>query len=187
MTSMADRTPAEPVPSTLAAQLAPRLSQGNQVQHLTREAFAQLRQELLDGKYSYISLDDSATDVSRLICIVLKAGVEPCAKDKNPDNQDLNGQLSDCLDIIQAAVEKVPQTLTEVPDLEILGEKACAPLNVWLIVRLLHLSSGRSNWAIHEKISGIFSTLVRAQYKYTSLWSTGYVIPTFLRACVFGL
>ncbi|KAL2832369.1 hypothetical protein BDW59DRAFT_104134 [Aspergillus cavernicola] len=181
---MADWTSAEPVPSTLAAQLAPRLSsQGTQVHNLNREAFSQLRQELVEGKYSELCLDDSATDVSRLICIVLKAGLEPCTKDERHDNEDLNGQLSDCLDIIQTTVEKAPQTLMEVPDPEILGEKAYAPLYAWLVVRLLHLFCARSNGGFDEKTNGIFSTIIRAQYKHTRLWSTCHAIPTFLRAC----
>ncbi|KAL4785846.1 hypothetical protein BJX76DRAFT_366638 [Aspergillus varians] len=181
--SMADWTSAEPASSTLAAQLAPRLaSQGSPVHNLTREAFAQLRQELVEGKYSQLSLDDSVTDVSRLICIVLKAGLEPCIKDENPGNGDLNGQLSDCLDIIQTTVEKVPQTLTEVPDPEILGVKAYAPLYAWLVVRLLHLSCSRNNRAVDD-VTGIFSTIVRAQYTRNRLWSTCHAIPTFLRAC----
>ncbi|RDW67089.1 protein kinase MEC1 [Aspergillus mulundensis] len=181
---MAYRTSAEPVPSTLAAQLAPRLSsQGSQVHHLTREAFAQLRQELLDGKFSQLSLDDSATDVSRLICIVLKAGLEPCMKDETPKKGDLNNQLSDCLDIIQTTIEKAPHTLTDVPDPEILGEKAPAPLYVWLVVRLLQLSCVQCNGIVEEKVAGIFLTIVRSQYKHTKLWSTCHAIPTFLRAC----
>ncbi|KAL4976514.1 hypothetical protein BDW66DRAFT_166349 [Aspergillus desertorum] len=182
---MGDRASAESVSSTLAAQLAPRLtSQGSQVHHLTKESFAQLRQELLEGKFSHLSLDDSATDVSRLICIVLKAGLEPCMKDENPDEGDLNEQLLDCLDIIQATIDKAPHTLAEVPDPEILGEKACAPLYVWLVVRLLQLSCARCNEIAREKVTGIFSTIVRAQHKHTRPWSTCHAIPTFLRACV---
>ncbi|KAL4902881.1 hypothetical protein BDW74DRAFT_169409 [Aspergillus multicolor] len=181
---MAYWTSAKPVPSTLAAQLAPRLSsQGSQVHHLTKEAFAQLRKELLDGKFSELSLNDSATDVSRLICIVLKAGLEPCMKDETQKKGALDNQLSDCLDIIRTTIEKAPHTLTEVPDPEILGEKACAPLYVWLVVRLLQLSCAQYSETVEEKITGIFSTIVRAQYKHIKPWSTYHEIPTFLRAC----
>ncbi|KAI9373995.1 hypothetical protein BJX61DRAFT_532757 [Aspergillus egyptiacus] len=181
---MADWTSAEPGPSTLAAQLVPRLSsQGSQIQHLNREAFSQLRQELLEGKYSELHLEDSATDASRLVCIVLKAGLEPCAKNEIQDSEDLNSQLSDCLDIIQTVVEKSPQTLMEVPDPEILGEKAYAPVYAWLVVRLLHLFCAQNNGCFDEKINSIFSTIVHVQYKHTRLWSTCRAIPTFLRAC----
>ncbi|KAL2807609.1 hypothetical protein BJX63DRAFT_436875 [Aspergillus granulosus] len=180
---MTDWTSAEP-PSTLAAQLAPCLSsQGSQAHNLTKEAFAQLRQELVEGKYSEIRLDDSATDVSRLICIVLKAGIEPCSKEERSDNGDLNGQLSDCLDIIQTTVEKAPQTLVEVPDPEILGEMAYAPLYAWLVIRLLNLFCARNDSSVDEKITSIVSTIVRAQYKHIKLWASCHAIPTFLRAC----
>ncbi|KAL5332264.1 hypothetical protein BJX70DRAFT_393110 [Aspergillus crustosus] len=181
---MANRKSAEPVPSTLAAQLAPRLpSQGAQVHHLTSEAFAQLRQELVEGKYSHLSLDDSATDVSRLVCIVLNAGLEPCMKDETPDNADLDGHISDCLDIIQTIIEKAPQTLMEVPDPDILREKAHAPLYAWVVVRLLHLTCTWSGGSIDGKITSILSSIVAAQYKHTRLWSTCHTIPIFLRSC----
>ncbi|KAL2866806.1 protein kinase MEC1 [Aspergillus lucknowensis] len=179
---MADWTSAESGPTTLAAQLAPRLSsQGGQVLSLTREAFAQLRRELVEGRYSELALGESATDVSRLICVVLKAGLEPCIRDERSDNRELNGQLSDSLDIIQTAIEKAPQTLMEVPDPEILGEKAYAPLYAWLVVRLIHLFCARSNTRVDEQISVIVSTIVRAQYRHAKLWA--HAIPTFLRAC----
>jgi serine/threonine-protein kinase ATR len=185
---MANRTSAEPVSSILAAQLAPRLSsQGSQVHHLTREAFAQLRQELVEGSYSHLSLDDSATDVSRLVCIVLNAGLEPCMKDETPDNADLDGQISDCLDIIQTTIERAPQILVEVPDPEILREKAYAPLYAWLVVRLLHLSCAWSHGSVDGKITSIFSAIGRAQYKHTRLWSPCHAIPTFLRSCATGV
>lgn len=73
---------AEPASSILAAQLAPHLvSQGNSAHgYLTRETFSQLRQELVDGKCSQLGLDDSIADASKLICIVLQAGIEPCVK-----------------------------------------------------------------------------------------------------------
>ncbi|KAL3460576.1 hypothetical protein BJX64DRAFT_278456 [Aspergillus heterothallicus] len=174
---------AEP-PSTLAAQLAPRLSsQASQVHNLTREAFAQLRRELVQGTYSEVPLDDSATDVSRLICIVLKVGLEPCSKEESLDNEELNGQLSDCLDIIQTTVGKAPQTLVEVPDPETLGEQAYAPLYSWLVIRLLHLFCARSDGSADEKVTSIVSTIVQAQYKHTRLWASCHAIPTFLRAC----
>ncbi len=185
--SMADWTSAEPVvSSTLAAQLAPRLSsQGSSVHRLTGDSFTQLRQELVEGKYSQLSLDDSVT-VSRLICVVLKAGLEPCTKNREPSNGDLSAQLSDCLDIIQIAVQKVPQTLTEVPDPEILGVRAYAPLYAWLVVQLLHLSCTQNNWTVDEKVTRIFSSIVRAEYKHTKLRSPYHIIP-FLRACANGL
>ncbi|KAL4877252.1 hypothetical protein BJY04DRAFT_230764 [Aspergillus karnatakaensis] len=182
---MASCASADPAPSTLAAQLAPRLSsQGYRVHHLTRDAFAQLRQELVEGEYSHLSLNESATDVSRLVCIVLNAGLGPCLKEETSDNTNLDGQISDCLDIIQTTIEKAPQTLTEVPDPEILGEEAYAPLYAWLVIRLLHLSCSRhGHGSLYQKITSIFSTIVRVQYKHTRPWSSCHAIPTFLRSC----
>ncbi|KAE8133779.1 hypothetical protein BDV38DRAFT_274097 [Aspergillus pseudotamarii] len=107
-------------PITLAAQLAPRLpSQGNQTHSLSKETFSLLRQELTGGTHSQLHFDDKVTDISKLICIVLKAGLEPCTKDPKPDSQ---GQVLDCLDIVLVSIEKAPQTLTEYPDPLVLGE-----------------------------------------------------------------
>ncbi|KAE8374326.1 protein kinase [Aspergillus bertholletiae] len=61
-------------PTTLAAQLAPRLpSQWNQTHSLSKETFSLLRQELAEGKHNQLHFDDKVTDISKLICIVLKA------------------------------------------------------------------------------------------------------------------
>ncbi|KAF7116577.1 hypothetical protein CNMCM5793_005058 [Aspergillus hiratsukae] len=107
---------AEPASSILAAQLAPHLvSQGNSAHgYLTRETFSQLRQELVEGKCSQLRLDDSIADASKLICIVLQAGVEPCVKGDRSRQGEFEGQILDCLDIIQTILEKSPQVLGEI-------------------------------------------------------------------------
>ncbi|KAL4888524.1 UVSB PI-3 kinase [Aspergillus ambiguus] len=173
---------AEPVSSTLAAQLAPRFSsRGDHAQNLSREAFSQLRKELVEGKYSQLHLDDSTTDVCKLVCIVLEAGLTHRAEDANPD---LEGQTVDCLDIIRIAVQKAPRSLTEYPDPESLGVNTRAPLYAWLVVRLLHLlGQGRSSETVAEAITQLFSTLACAQHKHSKIWSACSPATGLLRAC----
>ncbi|KAK1141436.1 serine/threonine-protein kinase M1 [Aspergillus melleus] len=172
------RDSAEPVSSTLAAQLAPRLSsQGTQAHNLSRETFSQLRQELVGGEYNQLRLDDSITDVSKLICIVLKAGLAPSAQ-----NEDPQGQVLDCLDIIQTIVEKAPQMLIVNPDFLFLGEKTSAPLYSWLVVRLLRLLCDWENESMSQRIGAIFSTLSFAQYRHTRVLLSHSVLG-LLRAC----
>lgn len=177
------RGSAEPVSSTLAAQLAPRLSsQGAQAHNLSRETFSQLRQELVGGEYNQLRLDDSLTDVSKLICIVLKAGLAP-----SDQNEDPQGQVLDCLDIIQTIVETAPQMMTVNPDFIFLGEKTLAPLYSWLVVRLLHLlcDFGNGNEDISQRVGTIFSTLGLAQYRHTRALLSHSVLG-LLRACTTG-
>ncbi|OJJ33117.1 hypothetical protein ASPWEDRAFT_174541 [Aspergillus wentii DTO 134E9] len=177
---------AEPASSILAAQLAPRLSsQGEQTRHLTRETFSQLRQELAGGKYSQLRLDDSVTDVNKLICIVLKAGLDPARKDERSSMEDLERQILDCLEIIQTAVEKAPQALIERPDPEILGQTSQAPLFTWVIVRLIDLLGARDwDWEkIGGGISSTVASIVSSQYKQVKPLAFCHSIPAFLRTC----
>ncbi|OQD80500.1 hypothetical protein PENANT_c035G04418 [Penicillium antarcticum] len=130
----------EPASSILAAHFAPRLaSQGHDAQ-LTRETFSQLRQELLGEVHNQLRVDEDVTDVNKLICIVLKAGLDISPKSNSPE-QSLEGQVLDCLDIIQASIEKAPQALWAPSDPLILGEDVHAPLFSWLIIRLIRLAN----------------------------------------------
>ncbi|KAE8338953.1 hypothetical protein BDV24DRAFT_137247 [Aspergillus arachidicola] len=168
-------------PTTLAAQLAPRLpSQGNQTHSLSKETFSQLRQELAGGKHNQLHFNDKVTDISKLICIVLKAGLEPCIKDPNPDSQ---GQVLDCLDIVLVSIEKAPQTLTEYPDPAVLGESTYAPLYAWLVVRLLQLLGVWNNEVISSKARSILTSIVRAQNRHSRLWPSCHSTAGLLRAC----
>ncbi|KAB8231016.1 protein kinase MEC1 [Aspergillus alliaceus] len=167
--------------TTLAAQLAPRLpSQGNQAHDLSKETFSLLRRELAGGKHSHLHFDDKITDTSKLICIVLKAGLEPCTKDPKPDSHD---QILDCLDIILVAIEKAPQTLTESPDPDVLGESTHAPLYAWLVVRLLQLLGVWNSEDISGKTSSIFLSIICVQNRHSRLWPSCHSTAGLLRAC----
>lgn len=171
-------------PITLAAQLAPRLpSQGNQPHSLSKETFSLLRQELAGGKQNQLHFDDKVTDISKLICIVLKAGLEPCTKDPKPDSQ---GQVLDCLDIVLVSIEKAPQTLTEYPDPAVLGESTYAPLYAWLVVRLLQLLGIWNNEVISSKARGILTSILCAQNRHSRLWPSCHSTAGLLRACTTG-
>ncbi|KAJ9219200.1 hypothetical protein DTO169C6_8452 [Paecilomyces variotii] len=126
----------------LAAQLAPHLSQASQQHQFNRETFSQLRKELLEGRCSQLNLEDSVTDVNNLVCIVVKAGLEIGHRNGHLSiASDVDGQVLDCLDIIQAAVEKVPQVLLEFSNNEILGKDISAPLYFWLVIRMFAIQA----------------------------------------------
>lgn len=179
----------EPASSILAAQLAPHLSsQVGQGHHLDRETFSQLRHELLKANCNQLRFDDNVADVNKLICVVLKAGLEHGPKDKlSIANDEVEGRISDCLDIIQAAVEKAPQALVEISDPELLGKVIHAPLYVWLLIRLIELSCNWCQEHIQERIHGLLSTIVCSQYKQSREWQARYSIADFLRVCAMGM
>lgn len=182
---MANWKSAEPASSLLAAQLAPH----DQTQHLSRETFSQLRQELVDGRYSQLHFDESDTDVNKLICIVLKAGLDPSSKDASAkqSRDDLERQTLDCLDIIQAAVEKAPQALTQVSDPGILGEAVNAPLFAWLVVRLVGLTGVWESESVRDAVCNTISAIVDAQSRQGRSMPFCHSISVFLRACTMGL
>ncbi|GIK07921.1 serine/threonine-protein kinase M1 [Aspergillus viridinutans] len=174
---------AEPASSILAAQLPQLVSQGNSAHgYLTRETFSQLRQELVDGKCSQLRLDDSIADASKLICIVLQAGVEPCVKGDRSRQGDSEGQILDCLDIVQTILEKSPQVLGEICDPTVLGENASVPLYAWLTLQLLSLLSWEAN-NIGKRITCIFSSITRPHDKHITLLPSCYSALALLRAC----
>lgn len=179
---------AETVSSTLAAQLVPRLSsQGDQTRILTKEAFSQLRHELLEGKYSQLLSNDSVADVKKLLCIALKAGLEPCIKDQGRHREDLANQLWDCLDIIQAVVDKAPLVLVEVADPEILGNDEQVPLYSWLLVRLLRAASIWEIDRLREKVNSILSSITSVPNNHARIFHSFLCISSFLRSCTMGL
>jgi serine/threonine-protein kinase ATR len=179
---MASWKAAEPASSLLAAQLDPH----DQTQRLSRETFSQLRQELVDRRYSQLHFDDSDTDVNKLICIVLRAGLDPF-QDARQSREDLEGQTLDCLDIVQAAAEKAPQALTQVSDPGILGETLHAPLFAWLGVRLLGLVGAWDSGSVRDAVFGTVSTIAHSQSRQGRSMPFCHSISMFLRACTLGL
>ncbi|KAJ5763195.1 hypothetical protein N7533_001876 [Penicillium manginii] len=181
--------PAEPASSLLAAHFAPRLtSHGHDAQRLSRETFSQLRQELLGDRQSQIRADEGITDINKLICIVLKAGLEVSpnsnSNSNNPEDEDLEGQILDCLDIIQASIEKAPQVLWDISDPLILGEDVHAPLFAWLILRLIRLASIWQSESVQHRIQQVFMEISCLQYKQVRSSASCYSILAFLRACI---
>ncbi|KAJ5895477.1 hypothetical protein N7495_007168 [Penicillium taxi] len=175
--------PAEPASSIIAAHFAPRLaSQVHESHRLSRETFSQLRQELLGERQGQLRVDEGITDINKLICIVLKAGLETSPSSSVAED-DLEGQVLDCLDIIQASVDKAPQALWELSDPLILGEDVQAPLFAWLILRLIKLASLWPLGTIHQRISLILGGIPIFQYKQIRSSSSSYGGLAFLRAC----
>lgn len=178
--------PAEPASSILAAHFAPRLaSQGQETQQLPRETFAQLRQELLSETSNQLRGDEGISDINKLICIVLKAGLEAIPTNSALD-EGLEEQVLDCLDIIQASIEKAPQALWDTSDPIILGEDVQAPLFAWLILRLIRLSSVWPSGAVQQKIHLVLTSVACLRHKQIRSSTSCSGISAFFRACISG-
>ncbi|KAN0073288.1 hypothetical protein V8E54_008508 [Elaphomyces granulatus] len=149
-----------------------------------RETFSQLRQEFLQGDcYSQIRDDKNLADINRLISVVIKAGLELGNIENSSLTVELEGQILDCLDIIQAAIERAPQTLLEYCDPELLGVDIQAPLYVWLVIRLVDLSGVWNHNNFNDKIQCLLSYIVFLQHKTLRTHVSRYSISAFLQAC----
>jgi serine/threonine-protein kinase ATR len=152
-----------------------------------RETFSQLRKEFLQG--SYYSDDKNLAEINRLISVVIKAGLEfgNIENSSLPVDSEFEGQILDCLDIIQAAIERAPQAILEYCDPELLGVDIQAPLYVWLVIRLVDLSGVRNHNGFNDKIQGILSYIVLSQHKSLRTHFSRYSISAFLQACATGM
>jgi serine/threonine-protein kinase ATR len=130
-------------------------------------------------------VDEDVTDINKLICIVLKAGLDISPNSSSPE-QDLEGQVLDCLDIIQASIQKAPQALWEPSDPLILGEDTHAPLFTWLILRLIRLANTWTSEIIKDKIQLVWSSLAYCSQRQTRSLPASYAVAAFLRACTSG-
>ncbi|OAX81796.1 hypothetical protein ACJ72_03863 [Emergomyces africanus] len=177
---------AEPASSILAAHLAPHLSPGpNQRHAISRETFSQLRQEILgQNEGGQSSLEDNITDIHKMICVVIKAGLRPAFKARFL-GEEMEGQILDCLDIIRLAVYRSPQVLHEISDPEILGKNnTCAPLFAWLIRELFSLLFVWDPYSIKEKIYSLLSTIYVSQLKGLQVWHSSLSVHALIQACV---
>lgn len=178
---------AEPASAVIAAHFAPRLgSQGNEAHRLSRETFSQLRQELLVERNNQLRVDDGITDINKLVCIVLKAGLEVSPGGASSE-EDLEGQVLDCLDIIQSSIEKAPQALWDLSDPHILAEDVQAPLFAWLVLRLIRVVSIWPSETVQNKVLRILTCIACSQCKQARSSLGPHDIAAFLCACLSGL
>jgi hypothetical protein len=135
----------EPPPSSI---LATHVVHGDDSSDLNQASFNQLLEESLGTDEN--GQPNIGSDVSinhKLICIVIKAGIDPFIRDtkENPfhSNKALSkddAQFSCCLDVIRTAIERSPETLfsSSAPEGHT-RSKNQTPLYSWLVPKLLSL------------------------------------------------
>ncbi|PGG99288.1 Atypical/PIKK/ATR protein kinase [Polytolypa hystricis UAMH7299] len=171
---------AEPTSSIIAAHLAP----GEDRKHgITRDTFSQLKQEILgNGDTSQFSLDENIGDVTNLICVVLRAGLEPSSKAQAPGNteEEVRDQVLDCLDIIQLALQRVPRVIYETSDPE------RVPLFALIIRDLVSLMLTWDQVVVQERICGVLAAICISQFKTLDSQDSSRSLSLFFQSCIKG-
>lgn len=180
----------DPASSIINSQFGPHLSPNAGKRHgISRETFSQLRQEIVGhGDGSQLDHDQSIPDTHNLICVVIKAGIEPLprSEQENTPEDEMHGQLLDCLDIIHLAMQRVPRVLHEIVELEITEENVRVPLFVWLVYHIISIVFLWDHDAIRRKACSIISAMRESELKIRQLWHSSQSISVLLYGCVNG-
>jgi serine/threonine-protein kinase ATR len=134
---------------------------------LDKETFSQLRKELFEGgSGKALGFSDDVNNLSKLISVVLKAGIEPLIRSDLTMTAENEEQITDCLKIIEAALEKSPGAIWGRPDLEIFGKPIDSPLHALIAIYLVHLGC---KWRdrLGNSILGLLSIINESQNKIT--------------------
>lgn len=150
--------------SLIAAHLAP--SNGSTLPHFNREDFELLLTEVLgsdeDGQPN---LGTDVTINHELICVVIKAGLDPIFRpNDNPfcEHDHCLDSIQKCIQAIDLSIDRTPAVLFIPPKSEGLGqESGNVPLFSWIVPRLLSLLAYDKDhsisiphivWSLVEKI-----------------------------------
>ena len=184
--------PGEPTSSLIASHIAPHLASGpNRGYGIDRETLSQLRQEILGQEgNSTPNFDDNVNDILNLICVIVKAGLEPSLKSRKSSSLpevDVVGQTLDCLDIIRLAILRTPNVLYENTNPDILGKDvAQTPLFASLIPHVLVLLCIWDEKSVQELACQVISAVYSSHFKSVRLWYSAKTVSRFLEACVSG-
>ncbi|KAK2737122.1 serine/threonine-protein kinase M1 [Myotisia sp. PD_48] len=179
----------EPPPSlNIGVHIAPHLTSGPSREYgIDRETFSQLHREILGQGDDAPNLDEDIKDIYNLVCVVLKAGIEPCLDLRNASarREDLVGQILDCLDILRVAIEKYPAVLYESSGSQMLSQNVPSlPLYVWLISPLLLLLCSWDEKTMVDKVCLVISTMFKAHFTSPQLFYSVKPFSRLLQACI---
>jgi serine/threonine-protein kinase ATR len=180
-----------PPPSSI---LAARVVNGDDSSDFNQASFNQLLEESLgtdeDGQ------PNLGSDISinhKLICIVVKAGIDPFIQDTkdNPFQSTaaaakVNSQFSCCLDVIRTAIQRSPDVsfVKSVPEELIYGGKQ-RPLYAWLIPKLVPVLSPTSAEVIRDGILKVLDVILTIEGDDLK-GSQGNAVFEFALGCVSG-
>jgi hypothetical protein len=180
-----------PPSSILATRLA--LTNGSDAPAFDTESFAQLLDACLsfedDGEPSLGS--DVAVN-QRLITLIVNAGIDRVSTGSHAlsDDQGREGeQLARCLEVIDAAIQKSPDVLFSLSDLDASDPNNYnVPLFAWLMIKLLpFLGDGNNpNYAIVSKAKAVICTIISAATRCNSNNGGSGAASAFIISCISG-
>lgn len=176
---------AGPAHTFFALHLSRISPSANKKQQINQQTFSLLREELLKSADEHSTFESNSADVYNLICVVLKAGLQPFFRLDQTKNSDLEIQILDCLDIIELAIRKSPEVLLRGSNPLIDQYDVNAPLYSWVINCLVRLLLMPGHSKIHEKTCSTLTGLCVVQAKVSYLRSFDS-ISVLVRACADG-
>jgi serine/threonine-protein kinase ATR len=180
-----------PPSSILATHIAP--INGNALPDVDPKIFAQLIEECLG--YDEDSDPRVGTDAAinhRLICVIIKAGIDPASID--PDDpfksqgRDYD-QVARCLDVIDLAIRRSPLVVYALSGPDDLGpEDHNVPLFIWLIPKLLWLlgESPNEHGSVSSKSWSVLRNLVASSRICSISQGECEVVPAYIASCASG-
>ena len=153
-------------PSTRAAQLAEHFASATgRGEDKNQESFQLLLDEVLAG-----NVEPSTNDVpletqvnARLIFVIVRAGID-AALSPSPfvNRSSLAKQLNDSLKATVLTIERCPAVLRAKAPLEDHPRGTNLPFHLWLIPKVLAAASFTNADGIHENVTAVIASCVRA-------------------------
>ena len=155
--------PEEPTTQSLAARLAPSLSQNGQPKQFDRESFGQLLRTCLEStEEDQPNTDEDIEANHELICVVVKAAFGNGQLDGPFAADDLDEEhIVDSLKVIELTIRKVPTVLHKTSATEELGlGNADVPLFLWLFPKLFSLLNHGQWPLLDESVLQVVTTSI---------------------------
>ena len=180
-----------PPSSILATRLAP--TNGSDTSVFDTESFAQLLDACLsfedDGEPS---LGSDVAINQKLITLIVNAGIDRVSAGGHAlliDQGREGEQLARCLEVIDVAIQKSPDVLFSLSDLDALGPNNYnVPLFAWLTIKLLpFLSDGNNpNYAVITKAKTVICTIISVATRCSSNKGGSGAASAFIISCISG-
>lgn len=174
--------------------LAARVVNGDATSDFDQASFNQLLEESLGAdENGQPNLGSDVQVNHKLICIILKAGVDPTIRDTKDNPFQSNGpsskdsaQFPCCLDVIRTAIERSPEVIyvKSVPEDQI-SSNTSLPLFVWLIPKLLPVLAENAVTGSREAIIKVITETLVAD-GHVLKGSQGKFVFDFIMGCVSG-
>ncbi|KAL8774573.1 MAG: hypothetical protein Q9209_000946 [Squamulea sp. 1 TL-2023] len=180
-------------PSTLVAQITDRMTIGqHNSPHTDRESFRLLLREILEGSDTTSQPDgnigDDAAVNSRLICVIVRAGLGQ-VQDFSPVDEQ-NSIALDCVSSLQAidlTVSRCPDALFHPLDAFEPKITPGSPLFAWLIPKVLAEIRELDSHDIGKQVLGVINRSILIEESRGTRYGRKTLVATYVHACITDL